>query len=32
MLAVPAGADLAAFQRAGYVRTMRAANRGSGPW
>jgi dihydroorotate dehydrogenase (fumarate) len=32
MLAVPAGTDLAAFQRAGYVRTMRAANRGRGPW
>lgn len=32
MLAVPAGADLAAFQRAGYVRAMRAANSAVGSW
>ena len=32
LLAVPAGTDLTAFQRVGYVRTMRAANRGVGPW
>ena len=32
LLAVPGGADLAAFQRAGYVRALRAANSASGPW
>ncbi len=32
MLAVPAGTDEAAFERAGYVRAMRAANRAHGPW
>jgi len=32
MLAVPDGADEAAFERAGYVRAMRAANRAEGPW
>jgi dihydroorotate dehydrogenase (fumarate) len=32
LLAVPGGADLAAFQRAGYVRALRAANSAPGPW
>ena len=32
MLAVPAGTDEAAFERAGYVRAMQAANRAHGPW
>ena len=32
MLAVPPGADLAAFQRAGYVQAMRDANSATGPW
>ena len=33
MLAVPAGDDEAAYERAGYVRAMRAANaRPPGPW
>ena len=32
MLAVPNGTDEAAFERAGYVRAMRAANRADGPW
>ncbi len=31
LLSVPAGAD-EAYQRAGYVTTMQAANRGEGPW
>ena len=30
MLAVPAGTDQAAYERAGYVRAMRDANRGTG--
>jgi dihydroorotate dehydrogenase (fumarate) len=32
MLAVPAGVDDAAHERAGYVKTMRAANSAPGPW
>ena len=32
ILAVPNGTDEAAFERAGYVRAMRAANRADGPW
>jgi dihydroorotate dehydrogenase (fumarate) len=32
MLAVPAGTDLAAFQRSGYVAAMRAANSSRGRW
>ena len=32
LLSVPADADQAAYERAGYVTTMRAANRGRGPW
>jgi len=32
MLAVPADADQAAYERAGYVRALRAANSGQGPW
>jgi dihydroorotate dehydrogenase (fumarate) len=32
LLSVPADADGAAYERAGYVTTMRAANRGHGPW
>ncbi|MGH3287439.1 MAG: dihydroorotate dehydrogenase-like protein, partial [Streptosporangiaceae bacterium] len=32
LLSVPAGADQAAYERAGYVTTMRAANRGHGSW
>jgi dihydroorotate dehydrogenase (fumarate) len=32
LLAVPAGTDQAAYERAGYVRALRAANDGRGPW
>ena len=32
LLSVPADADGAAFERAGYVRALQAANRGLGPW
>jgi dihydroorotate dehydrogenase (fumarate) len=32
MLSVPADQDRAAYERAGYVTMMRAADRGSGPW
>jgi hypothetical protein len=32
MLALPACTDGAAYERAGYVRAMRAANSSSGPW
>jgi dihydroorotate dehydrogenase (fumarate) len=32
LLAVPADTDQAAYERAGYVTMMRAANRGHGPW
>jgi dihydroorotate dehydrogenase (fumarate) len=32
MLAVPADADQAAYERAGYVRALRAANSAHGPW
>jgi hypothetical protein len=32
MLSVPHGADEAAYERAGYVTALRAANRGHGPW
>lgn len=32
MLALPAGTDEAAYERAGYVRAMRAANSSRGPW
>ena len=33
MLAVPADADAAAYERAGYVTAMRAANAGAyAPW
>ncbi len=32
MLALPAGTDEAAFERAGYVRAMQAANSSRGPW
>ena len=33
MLSVPAGADQAAYERAGYVTAMRAANAGAyNPW
>ena len=33
MLAVPAGADEAEYERAGYVSALRAANaRAHGPW
>jgi dihydroorotate dehydrogenase (fumarate) len=32
MLAVPAGTDQAAYERAGYVRALRAANGVRGPW
>jgi len=29
---VPAGTDEAAYERAGYVTVLQAANRGHGPW
>jgi hypothetical protein len=29
---VPAGTDQAAYERAGYVRALRAANATLGPW
>jgi hypothetical protein len=29
---VPAGTDQAAYERAGYVRALRAANGARGPW
>ena len=32
LLSVPADADGAAYERAGYVRALQAANRGHGPW
>ncbi len=32
LLAVPAGTDQAAYERAGYVTALQAANRGYGPW
>jgi dihydroorotate dehydrogenase (fumarate) len=32
ILAVPADVDQAGFERAGYVRALRAANRSRGPW
>jgi dihydroorotate dehydrogenase (fumarate) len=32
LLAVPADADQADYERAGYVRAMRAANNAPGPW
>jgi dihydroorotate dehydrogenase (fumarate) len=32
LLAVPAGTDQAAYERAGYVRALRAANGARGPW
>jgi dihydroorotate dehydrogenase (fumarate) len=32
LLAVPAGTDQAAYERAGYVRALRAANGALGPW
>ncbi len=32
LLAVPAGTDEAAYERAGYVTALQAANRGYGPW
>ena len=32
LLRVPADADGAAYERAGYVRELQAANRGHGPW
>ncbi len=32
LLSVPADADQAAYERAGYVTALRAANRGHGPW
>ena len=32
MLALPAGTDEAAYERAGYVRAMQAANSSRGPW
>jgi dihydroorotate dehydrogenase (fumarate) len=32
LLAVPAGTDQAAYERAGYVRALRAANVTLGPW
>jgi dihydroorotate dehydrogenase (fumarate) len=32
LLSVPHGGDEAAFERAGYVTALRAANRGLGPW
>jgi dihydroorotate dehydrogenase (fumarate) len=32
ILAVPDGTDQAAYERAGYVRALRAANGALGPW
>src|SRR5579859_4295165 len=32
LLAVPAGTDQAAYERAGYIRALRAANGVRGPW
>jgi dihydroorotate dehydrogenase (fumarate) len=32
LLAVPPGTDQAGYERAGYVRALRAANNASGPW
>jgi hypothetical protein len=32
MLALPAGTDQPAYERAGYVSAMRAANSSPGPW
>jgi dihydroorotate dehydrogenase (fumarate) len=32
LLSVPADTDEAAYERAGYVRALEAANRGHGPW
>jgi hypothetical protein len=32
MLALPADTDQAAYERAGYVRAMRAADSSRGPW
>ena len=32
LLSVPSDADGAAYERAGYVRQLQAANRGYGPW
>ncbi len=32
ILALPAGTDQAAYERAGYVRAVRAANSARGPW
>ena len=32
LLSVPADADRAVYERAGYVRALQAANRGHGPW
>jgi dihydroorotate dehydrogenase (fumarate) len=32
LLSVPADADQAAYERAGYVTVMQAANQGHGPW
>jgi hypothetical protein len=32
ILAVPADADQAAYERAGYVRALRAANSAHRPW
>ena len=32
ILAVPDGTEQAAYERAGYVRALRAANAGHGPW
>ena len=32
LLAVPAGADQAGYERAGYVRALQAANSAQGPW
>ena len=32
LLAVPEGADGAAYERAAYVSALASANRGRGPW
>jgi dihydroorotate dehydrogenase (fumarate) len=32
LLSVPAGADEARYERAGYVTALRAANSHAGPW
>ena len=32
LLSVPAGTDQAAYERAGYVSALQAANLGRGPW